>query len=196
MNGRETYSLLHENPERHDKPDAELPAADIRDTSDALQATLRSLDELILHPNGSLSLYEEKIAGVHLKGWILRSPVTNTTDISLAVHSDNTRRIHYLSAWEYAPGAKQIAVDAPDSVVLPRIQEIYFFSESPDAKFTAVDFTKIDNMPMSCASANSLDQNEAASFTEVVADYGVFTLYSLYKVNKLLEVLRIGDELA
>ena len=196
MNGRETFSLLYDKSARLDMPDSVLAAGDIRDTCAALQDTLKDLDELALHPGGSLSLHEEQIAGIHLKGWILRTPVTNTTDVSLTVHSDNTRRIHHLSVWEYAPGAKQIAVGAPERVVVPRIRENYLFSERPDLKFTAIEFAIIENVPFSSASANTLDQNEEVSFKDVVADYGDFTLYSLYKVIKVLQLLRVDDELA
>ena len=196
MSSKETNSLLNNMPERFDGPDVILAAGDIKDICSALQATLESLEDTVLHPYGRLSLFEEHTSSGYFKGWLLQTPVINDVDVALMVHSTNTERIHLLSAWEYAPHAKVQLPESHKPTIIPHVRENYSIRERPNNRFFAEEYSSIENMEIFTENNPQIDTNPQKEFENIIEDYSLFTLYGLYKVNKLMRLLRADDVLA
>lgn len=193
MYQREVKSLLHDNPERMDQPDSIIAAGDLQDICRSLDYCLRLAEDTIIHPYGSLSLYEERFYNSHLKGWILHTPPNNDTDYAIAMDLTSQHNIFLLSSWQYAAGIKTQIQDYPLNASVPRIRENYYFRELPNNSVSAGEFTKLQlSVPIE---ATIKDPHFEDIIDELSAEYHKFTLHSLYKVNKIMRVLR-GDDVA
>src|SRR5688572_17375582 len=189
MKSCETRSLIHDQPRLLDLPDYRQPAEDIRDICESLRQNLAELDSRTEHPSGNLELFETKFRESHLKGWKLRTNDAHDFDVALAASHTNTLILYAVMAWHYNPGAKCLFAQG-NLQIQPRIRQHFLLLEKPQGEFAAADLYALENV--GDAPYIGLEEDEEAEFEHITQDYGSFTIYSLYKLNRYTAVLR-GD---
>lgn len=197
MNFREAVSPLNEQPELWDaKPDMQLSQDSLVDVCRVLSDTAILLGEPVQHPGGSVSEYVEHIAGIRFSGWILQRPPACSTDIALTIgQSLHTVQAYTLSSIEYAEGAK-VALGDEGVRTQPLLREQFVFLDMrTDRRIEWLSRLSYNNMPMPDVEPR-LDELQMEMMRNARVDIDRFSIYSLYKINKLLDCLRTDSRLA
>lgn len=197
MNYRETESPLNAQPELWDgQPDLDLGQGHLEDVCRVLSDTASLLQAPARHPGGSVSAYEERIADTRFRGWILHRPPASNIDISLTLgQSPQAVCMYALSGIEYADGAKAVLGDEGVRMQ-PLIREQYIFVDiRSDRRIEWLRRLAYENVAMP-SDEQRLNERQLQMMHNARVDTDRFTIYSLHKINKLLDCLRTDSRLA
>jgi hypothetical protein len=207
MYSRETQSPPWAHPELWDFPDKSLDNLVLTEICDSMSFTLQKLERSAERNNGNLSRLAQTICTVPFQGWKVDTPLTDDREVALLTARPYTG-VHdcfALLGWEYPPGSKILFEDAwrNDVRVIPRIEECYiFFDPRPSRQIEVMHRLSMQNVPpmgntlgvIENAGLDLLERHQMVQPTKL--DLGDFTVYSLQKVNAMLELLNSGDSVS
>jgi hypothetical protein len=195
---RETESpLLGGNRDLWDlQPDLLMSQAYQQEIVDVLGDTELLLGTMPEHSGGMLTQFEEHVGNTRFVGYLLQTAPIFNQDVSLTRAYSGTGDIIYaLTAWEYADGAKAVLGET-NVVVSPRIEDKHIFIDRrPDGVIEYLARLAYQNV-ISPSEATTLSPDEQKKVYDTKVDFDQFSIYSLYKINKLLNILRADSHLA
>lgn len=195
---RETESpLLAGNRDLWDlQPDLLMSQAYQQEIVDVLGDTELLLGTMTEHNGGLLTQFEEHVGTTRFVGYLLQAAPIFNQDVSLTrAYSEAGDLIYALTAWEYAEGAKAVLGET-NVVVSPRIEDKHMFIDRrPDGVIEYLTRLSLQNV-ISLPKETTLSPGEQKKVCDTKVDFDQFSIYSLYKINKLLDIIRADSHLA
>lgn len=173
-----------------------LGQAYLQELVDVWAETELLLGSMLNHASGNLVPFDERVGQSKLTGFLLQTPPIFNQNVSLTRAFDGEGdAVYALTSWEYADGAKAVMGD-DRVIIMPHLEEKYVLTDRrPGQDVEYQSFIAYHNAGQAVQEA-SLPPLEEAKIADSIVDLELFSIYSLYKINKLLNVLRTDSHIA
>lgn len=177
-------------------PDLPMSQAYLEEAVDVLADTELLLGAKLTHKAGVPDEFVEWVGRTRFEGVMLRTPPIYNQDVSLTrAFTDNGDSMYALTGWDYAEGSK--AIFGEERIVgEPRVEDKHVFIDRRPAHdveyLTRVTFQNVG----ATVAETTLSEEQQIILYGTKVDMDRFSIYSLYKINKLLDVIRADSHLA
>lgn len=177
-------------------PDLPMAQGYLQETVDVLADTELLLGAHLVHKGGTLDSYIEWVGKTRFEGVMLKTPPIFNQDVSLTrAFSEAGDRMYALTGWDYAEGSK--AIFGEERIAgEPRVEDKHVFIDRRPSRnveyLVRITFQNVD----APVDETTLSDEQQKILYGTKVDMDQFSIYSLYKINKLLNVIRADSHLA